>query len=489
MNDSTRARMKQVAPAKVTRPNTETAVPRERLFQLIERGSGKKIIWISGPAGSGKTTLAASYFHFRKSPCLWYQMDEGDADVSTFFYYMGLAAKKACPRNPKPLPLLTPEYLHGIPVFAKRFFEQLCMGMIGKTGIRSSSHKLNAAIVFDSYQDIPDRSLLHDVINSGLSSIPPGVNVIVLSRGEPPPTYVRLRATGEMALVGWEDMRLTADESDAIATINAGKDLESQTLSLLRRASDGWVAGLVLLIERLRIENLDFQPAGDLPREEIFGYFATEVFNRSSQCTKEFLIETSFLPKMSARMAEDLTENSRASRIFSDLNRKNYFINRYASSRQVFQYHPLFREFLLDKAKEMIAPGRLAAIRSRAAKVLEKNRYPEDAACFFLETKEWPDAIRVILANAPALISQGRWQTLLGWIESLPEAVVDNEPLLLYWLGVCRLPFSPRRVKSFSRSRSTCPGPGGTLLGYFYPYRAYLTQLLMSFPVICPSIE
>ena len=125
--------MKQIAPAKLTLPNSKTALPRERLFQLIDRCRDKKIIWISGPAGSGKTTLAASYFQSRNAPCLWYQLDEGDADISTFFYYMGLAAKKASPRSRLSLPLLTPEYLLGIPVFAKRFFEKLSEKLTGKS--------------------------------------------------------------------------------------------------------------------------------------------------------------------------------------------------------------------------------------------------------------------------------------------------------------------------------------------------------------------
>lgn len=273
--------------------------------------------------------------------------------------------------------------------------------------------------------------------------------MIILSRGEPPPAYVRLRAAGEMSIVGWEDIRLTADESDSIAKLKAGKDLESQTLSVLRKASHGWVAGLVLLLESMRIEDLNFQPPGDLPREEIFSYFATELFDRSSRDTSDFLLKTSFLPRMSARMAGELTGNENASRILNDLNRKNYFTSRYASNGQTFQYHPLFREFLLDKAKETFAPGCLAEIWRRAAQVLEKEGYLEDAVGLFLEAGEWSDATRMILTNAPALISQGRWQTLQSWIESFPEPVTELEPWLLYWMGACRYPTSQDTARDY----------------------------------------
>ena len=95
------------------------------LFHALDEKKSRPLIWLSGPAGSGKTTLVASYLQARKIPCLWYRMDEGDGNLATFFYYLGLAGKKAAPRIRKPLPLLTSEYLQGIPVFALRFFENL----------------------------------------------------------------------------------------------------------------------------------------------------------------------------------------------------------------------------------------------------------------------------------------------------------------------------------------------------------------------------
>src|SRR5512143_2893570 len=94
-------------PAKVRRPKLSMIIPRTRLFKRLDSGIGTPVRWIVGPAGSGKTTLVASWIESRKIPCLWYQIDEGDADIATFFYYMGLGGAAAAPRHRKPLPLLT----------------------------------------------------------------------------------------------------------------------------------------------------------------------------------------------------------------------------------------------------------------------------------------------------------------------------------------------------------------------------------------------
>ncbi len=96
-------------------------VVRPRLFRRIDRGRARPVTWVWGPPGAGKTSLVASYLAARKLRVLWYQVDEGDADVATFFYYLGQAA----PRRRRPLPLLTPEYRQGLAAFTRRYFREL----------------------------------------------------------------------------------------------------------------------------------------------------------------------------------------------------------------------------------------------------------------------------------------------------------------------------------------------------------------------------
>ena len=57
--------------AKLSRPNAAGAFPRKRLFSLLKGKAGSPVVWISAPAGSGKTTLVSSWIDFQKSP--WMQ--------------------------------------------------------------------------------------------------------------------------------------------------------------------------------------------------------------------------------------------------------------------------------------------------------------------------------------------------------------------------------------------------------------------------------
>ncbi len=195
----------QTSIAKITRPRLARVLSRKRLFALMDKKRSASITWVSGPAGSGKTTLIASYLDARKLPCLWYQLDAGDSDVATFFYFLGLATQKAAPRHKTPLPLLTMEYMRGIPAFAKRYFENLCTRL-----------KPPFVIVFDNYHDVLPESLFHDVIRDALSVIPEGITVIVASRNPHPPALALFQTYNKMQTIGWEDLKFDMNETRSL---------------------------------------------------------------------------------------------------------------------------------------------------------------------------------------------------------------------------------------------------------------------------------
>ena len=58
---------------------------------------------------------------------------------------------------------------------------------------------------------------------------------------------------------------------------------------------------------------------------------------------------TALLPKTTSKMACDLTGNKNAEQILAGLHRENYFTERHAQSPPVYQFHPLFRAFLLAR--------------------------------------------------------------------------------------------------------------------------------------------
>jgi DNA-binding SARP family transcriptional activator len=419
--------------AKITRPVPSGCLLRTRLFRLVDRSCKKaSLLWVCGPPGCGKTTLVSSYLEARNIPALWYRIDAGDDDLASFFYYLGVAGKRAAPRMRKPLPLLTPEYLAGIQEFNRLFFENLFA--------RLSPAR---ALVFDDYHEIPTQSPLHDVIVTGVSRALEGTIVILVSRRGPPPAFARFRVNNRLETIGWEDLRLTLAECGKIARLRGKKRQSDKGIRDFHDTTDGWVAGLMLMLEGSRSRAVEPPPLAHRTPPELFDYFGNEIFERLEKSVRTFLLKTAFLPDMTASAAEALTGERRAPQLLSYLRENNLFLMEHVHSEPLYRYHPLFREFLLSRAPDILGEQGTRAIKRRAAALLEKADRVEDAADLFSDIGDHASLSRLIIDHAASLVAQGRNQILQGWLGRLPENTVQESPWLLYWLGACRMPFDP----------------------------------------------
>ncbi|MBU3948165.1 MAG: hypothetical protein KJ826_08090 [Proteobacteria bacterium] len=420
--------------SKISRPALTSVFQRTRLFDALET-DGKPIVWISGPAGSGKTTFAASYLDATKTQCLWYRVDRNDSNIENFFYYMGIAAKKAAPRFKRPLQTLRPEYLQGIPTFTRSFFEDLY-----------SRLKSPFAIVFDDYQETPETSPLHEIITIGLSDIPYGTRVFILSRNEPPPAHIGLRAGNKIHFIRWDDLRFTLDESKQFTQIAGKQKLTEDEITGMHNTVEGWAAGLVLLMENEADTTTALNSVQKPLQKDVFNYFAREVFNRLDDKTQGFLLRTALLPaipvnaaeKLAGKGAEDLLETLRGNHFFIELN---------LTPEPVYRYHSLFRDFLIARIRESFSPEEILLTQRRTASLLEESGQVEHAAELWIECENWDALSALILQNAEVFFNQGRIKTLAGWLTRLPVDALSKSPWLLYWLGMCRLLFDPAAAR------------------------------------------
>ncbi len=432
MGTSARNAGKQSSIAKITRPSVSAVFPRKRLFNLLDQCLDYPVLFIVSPPGSGKTSLVSSYLDSKKLPCIWYSIDGGDADPAAFFYYMGNAAKSIMPGIRKPLPLFTSEYAHGSAVFSKRYFENLYGRM---------PHPF--ILVLDNYQEAPLQSEIHSILSQGLTEIPKGINVLILSRNEPPPLFARMQANNELFVIGWKDIQFSIEEARELIHTKAAKQFKEEILRSIYEKTKGWAAGLVLMLQGIKEHNFELPSMNKLPSKKIFDYFVHEIFRRFSDDTQQFLLKTAFLHSMTTDMAEKLTGMSNAEKILNHLGKNSYFTDIYSNDKTVFQYHPLFRDFLISEAGNVFAADELSLIKRNASVLLEESGQIEDAIHLSRESGSIENLVKLILKWADSLIKQGRYQTLFNWIDTLPKEIFPDNPWLLYWKGVCILPFDP----------------------------------------------
>lgn len=240
-------------------------------------------------------------------------------------------------------------------------------------------------MIFDNYQEAPDDSLFHEVLHNGLDVTPEGVNVIVISRNEPPPVFERMRANRLMSIVSWEDLRLNLNEFRGIIRHKGQKKMAKEVITRLHSKIEGWAAGLMLVLEKLTNEEKPTQSFNKLEPEVVFDYFAGEIFQKLDRETQDVLVKTSLFLSMTQSMVKDLTGIDHGERVLSKLNRENFFTERSQSEGEtVYQYHGMFREFLLSHAEELYTSKELLRLRQKAAEILEVSGRIEEAAELFI---------------------------------------------------------------------------------------------------------
>ncbi|MBI3606055.1 MAG: hypothetical protein HY202_08545, partial [Nitrospirae bacterium] len=421
---------------KISPPKLRGISPRKRLFNLIHHASDQKIFWITSPPGSGKTTFAASYSETLKIPIFWYQLDSGDADLGSFFHYLSQTISRSSPHQKRPFPLFAPDYLGNPGLFSRIYFREMVQRV-----------KKPFVLVLDNYQEVPADSPFHSMLADGIEELPEGYQTLILSRESPPPPFARFNLAGRMMNIGWEDIRLTEKETFDIARSYRG--IERSLLKKIFSLTEGWAAGIFLLLEqakKLKIPSVDIENAAP---QVLFDYFASEIFERTEKEVQNVLLRLSVIPRISSSLAEAICESPAAPGILNNLSKRNYFTVRFGEKESVYQFHALFRDFLLRTLHKSLPAGSIKELKIRAGELLFSAGQIESAADLMIEAGDWNGLESLLHTVAPKWIETGRFQNLERLLRAFPPEQLTRHPWLLYFLGICRLPFEGPKCRPY----------------------------------------
>ncbi|WP_024302644.1 BTAD domain-containing putative transcriptional regulator [Pseudogulbenkiania sp. MAI-1] len=433
--------------ARTTRPEIGGILRREALFSRLDGLPGRIAVWISGPAGAGKSTLAASYVDARAYQSAWYQVDPGDVDIATFFHYLGHATRRLATG---PLPAFDTRYGDNLASFSRHFFRQLFARLSAPS-----------ALVLDGLPPLPTDGALRIALEAGLGEVPRHCCVVITSRSEPPASLARRRVSGELVYVGADELRLTSDELAAVASLR-GKPLGAETALRVHQRTQGWAAGVVLMLEHAKIVGHLAELSDDTPPQVVFDYLAGEIFERFPVETQRFLLRIACLTRTTADVAAALSGEEKAGRLLLNLAHNDYFVREViGDTGRIFHIHPLLRDFLHSRATVELPEAVAAPALRRAAQLLHAAGQFEEAVALFVESHDWPGLADLASELAETMLTQGRWDTLAGWLDLLPPELLDEHPRLLLASAACRLHASPRTARQqFERAFAGCQRAG-----------------------------
>ena len=388
-----------------------------------------KLAIISGPAGSGKTTLINQWLASKQDlPAAWVSLDERDNQPALIFRYLVTGLQSILPGiGSEALALLQ---LPGVDL--EEFVISLTNDLAGTS--------IQFVLVLDDFHTITNPAILR-AMDLLLEAQPAWMHMILLTREDPVLAVARRRARGQLVELRQHDLKFSLPE--AVAFLNQCMDLQlsNQQVELLETNTEGWIAGLQLAALSLQ-QSKDFDQfisgfSGN--NRFILEYLVDEVFLNQPEKIQKFLLETSILERLCAGLCAAVTDMqiSEAQSILDYLVRANLFIYSLDEEQQWYRYHHLFNDLLMAR---MCRTGKNQSnqLYSRASNWYEKNGDARLAVEYALKSQDISRAADLIEIHISRY-----WQTadleFMFLINRLPEDEIIRRPSLCLhkaWVNV-----------------------------------------------------
>jgi LuxR family maltose regulon positive regulatory protein len=397
-------------------------VARPRLQERFRVALNYGLVLVSAPAGFGKTTLVSEWVHSSRPPVptAWLSLEEGENDPVRFWDYFVAALKIVKPAVGETALFL----LHAPEPYPT---ESLLTALINDlTGIRK-----DFLVVLDDYHLIVAEPI-HAGIAFLLDHLPPKMHLIISTRVDPPLPLAHFRGKGTLLEIGADDLRFSQEETTSLFAAMDTPPLSAESINALNTKAEGWVVGLKMAALSMRREKdiLAFIAGFTGSQRYIMDYLVDEVLQRQPDEVRDFLLKTSVLERLSAPLCDYVTGHGGGREMLVRLEQANMFIVALDESRQWYRYHHLFAEFLRHQLEVMSRAEEVMALHQRASQWCDDHEFPDEAVRYALAYRDWETAMRLIYAQSGERLKRGEWNTLIDWLQVIPDELLRTHPRL-----------------------------------------------------------
>lgn len=407
-------------------PVPHAHVSRRRLLDRLGDGTNGPLTLVTGPAGAGKTALAAVWARGGGPPghVAWLTLDPHDGAPGVFWSYVVEALRRALPRLPA-----------GITVPA-------CPGSVGSsllTRLAAATERLPepVVLVLDGFEKVAGRR-----VPAGLEFLldhaGPPLRLVVTSRADPLLPLHRYRAEDRLTEIRGSDLAFTPHEAAVLLRGHGLRPGDEEVRALTRR-TEGWAAGLKLCALAMGRSG---DPAGfarsfTCSEQAVSDYLRAEVLGAQPAATRELLLRTSILDRLHPDLANTLTGGGDAEAVLARLTHENAFVEPVPGTAWC-RVHPLFAEVLRAQLR-IRHPGLAPRLHARAARWLAEAGHITEALEHAAEAGDWQygasEAVHRLLVGT--LLATAEAERVERAFARMPPSVPGAEPALV--AAACRL--------------------------------------------------
>lgn len=392
---------------------------RPRLIEMMKDSLDKKLILLCADAGYGKTTLLAQFCDEMTIPFLFYDLDPNDNDLTTFHGHLTAGMQNHAPHFGRRLTQIIKETRDTeivVGTFINEFIENI---------------QDDFYIMLDNFHHIQHNRRLMEYIDYLLRHLPRALHLIIATRSTPPLDVPHFAAKQDLLLLEKTHLQFDESETRALLRQTYGLRVPEEEIQRITAYSQGWPTALQLILQKIHaigVEKTRDAINGYLESgEEVFEYFASEIFEQLPLRIREFLIRTSILDVLEISVCNHLLNTRSARRTLAYLENEHIFV---IKSGAHYKYHPLFQEFLQRKLRDYYPNKEVKSLHVRMAKFfLDKKDYTT-AMHHFLVAEAYPRAVTLLKKYARYWRDGGEHATFIDLVERIPNTLLENYPYL-----------------------------------------------------------
>jgi len=397
-------------------PATPRLIQRGDLLASLDRAAQAKVTLISGPAGSGKTSLLRAWADGPGQPyrlaVVQVQRDQQDSQQ---FWLTVLSAIRRASGAPGEggRPAATPEFNQE--------------AIVDRVRSEFAEHRDRIFLIIDDLHELTSPEAFTQLTRL-LEKLPRHVRAILTTRRDLPLRLHKLRLAGELAEIRAADLRFTQRETREFLGAS-GIALSEGRAALLHQRTEGWAAGL-----RLAAISLASSPDPERFVAEFSGssrtvaeYLLAEMLECQPAEVQQLLLRTSLLDRVNGELADVLTGHAGSERILLGLEDANAFVVSLDPARTWFRYHHLFADLLRLELRRRL-PGQLPVLHRLAAGWFSEHGEIVDAIRHTQAAGDWSDAARLLADRSFGLTLDGQAQTIRTLLRAFPPGAVTEGP-------------------------------------------------------------
>ncbi|MEW6207097.1 MAG: BTAD domain-containing putative transcriptional regulator [Acidobacteriota bacterium] len=405
---------------------------RPRLTRKMMANLAHPLTLVTANAGTGKTTLVADFVRQHAPQFIWYQLDHTDADPFVFLGYVTNGIEQVV----RGFGGITLSYLRQSADELTRQPERAVDVLLNEI-LDSVEQRL--VLVLDDYHHLGADTTVHRIVDRLLAYLPDMMHIIIISRDIPPLSLARPRSQGQLAIIDRDDLLFTDEETQELFRRVFNLEMTTEQLIEYRQRTEGWITALQLVRQRAE-RRADGSLAGALDlaevlrqsEQDIFDYFAEEVFADEPEEVKRLLMRIALLDRVDTHLCDALYPDFDCSLILPALVRRNVFITVASDERgEEYRLHPLFQSFLQRRLRLDVGRAEIKAEYSRHADhFLALDQWESGVRCL-IKAEDFERAAQVIALRGGEWLSSGALASLLAFAEVLPATVIEKHPRAL----------------------------------------------------------